>query len=271
MNKYETEVWKVLDKYNKDEQEMYESSQYGLWPEAGALRINPYKNLINRLTELLKQDLEYYEYFPDYLQKDENIINAYHSCYSTNFINDEAYGKLYDLYEKQIKNCWNYYHLSEKINEKLDLVDQTYIPDDVETGYVEETEEKEEFNRYQREIKLDLDIYYEELTDPSKKIPNAEGKIYSPYDALVNKVCVLLIEDLEYYENLPEFLQFDKKVIDMYATLMNSTYDRYICNVKVAVKYWDEINKCFEQYQNGEFKSDILTYIPDEVETGIRR
>ena len=134
MNKYENEVLKYLKQFYKDEHEMYDSSQYGLWPSPGALKINPYDLLIKRLVRLLKQDLKYYEYFPDYLQVDKNIIDAYCACINTIFVNDDKNGELYSVYKEQVDTCWSVNDLIERM-EQLDAdIYETYIPSEVETG-----------------------------------------------------------------------------------------------------------------------------------------
>ena len=45
-------------------------------------------------------------------------------------------------------------------------------------------------------------------------------------------------------------------------------FDYFFENLKAELQKISEIRQCWDQYDNDEFIEDILTYIPDEVETG---
>lgn len=138
MNKYEKDLKKIDRQYDKDYKEEYESSDYGLWPMSDNIE-HAFDKYIIRVIELLKMDLTYYDYLPEYVQENKQVINAYATIMNTNYINGK-YGLWFENglcrkeFLRQVNKCWSQYKQIQKEESKYPKKYLTYIPDEVETG-----------------------------------------------------------------------------------------------------------------------------------------
>lgn len=232
-----------------------------------------YHSLI--LPQLLRQDLDAYNYMPKYKQTSEFIMNAYWDIMSNRTTCDEIPNWLKFQIDNEINHAfWEKERKDKEIEQEAEKY-STYIPESVATG----VRKRRHLNKYQKEIQNILDKFYREKEQACKKLSLTTSTFigdysFQPYWALVNRASILLVEDLKYYDFLPKFLQKDQRIIDTYATVMNSNYWNYYNYVPVAIQYYKEVEICWSQYnkiqkEENKYPKKYLTYIPDEVETGI--
>ena len=265
---------------------------YDPWMET-----NEYNSYFNyTLPMLLREqsegeiDLAGYDYLPEGIKTSKYIIGVCWDIMSNRNTSDEKRNWLQDAINEEIDKCYSRFKTKQEEDSNKDYEDskvkfyETYIPYEVETGiYENKNNKKQHINRYRKEVKRLLDKYYIGLSDDiarshdksvGKYVESIQTHEHIYYNKLVRNAILLLVVDLKFYDYFPSFLQKDEKVAFAYATIINTTYADYMSYVKVAEQYYKEVDKCWKQYnriqkEENKYPKKYLTYIPDEVETGI--